>query len=113
MHKHLCAQFYYYIALAVLKKSYTKLCHCLPQDYMKTIYKIKQLLRPSDDVLNNLTALPTGDLINEKIIVTLVVSIKSDVDALNVCDIMENLVEDKSSTMHIETLRNGNVIYNT
>ena len=73
---------------------------------MKTINKIKQLLRLSDDVLSDLTNLPTADLINEKIIVLLMTVIQSDIDALQICDVMENLIDSKSSTI-IELLRNG------
>ena len=73
---------------------------------MNTINKIKQLLRLSDDVLSNLTNLPTADLINENIIVLLMTAIKSDIDALQFCDIMESLMDNKSST-DIEILRNG------
>ena len=74
---------------------------------MNTINKIKQLLRLSDDVLSNLTNLPTADLINENIIVLLMTGIKSDIDALQLCDVMESLVDSISST-DIEILRNGN-----
>ena len=73
---------------------------------MNTINKIKQLLRLSDDVLSNLTNLPTADLINENIIVLLMTAIKSDIGALQFCDIMESLMDNKSST-DIEILRNG------
>ena len=73
---------------------------------MKTINKIKQLLRLSDDVLSNLTNLPTAALINENIIVLLMSGIQSDVDALQFCDIVENLIDSISST-DIELLRNG------
>ena len=73
---------------------------------MKTINKLKQLLRLPDDVLSNLTNLPTADLINEKIIAILITAIKSDIGALQFCDIVENLIDRKSST-DIELLRNG------
>ena len=73
---------------------------------MKTINKIKQLLRLSDDVLSNITDLPTVDLINENIIVLLMTCITLDTGALQFCDAMENLIDDKSST-DIELLRNG------
>ena len=74
---------------------------------MKTSNKIKQLLRLSDDVLSNLTDLPTADLINEEIIVLLMtVIIQSDIEALQYCDVMENLIDSKSSPI-IELLRNG------
>ena len=94
--------------LAVLKKNYTNLCHCLPQNYMKTINKLR-LLGCSDDVLSNFTNLPTTELINDAIIGFLMaVTIKSNVQALQFCDVMNKLVDSKSSESHIEILRNGN-----
>ena len=97
------------LVLAVLKKNYTRLNHCLPQDYMKNINKIKPLLK--SEFLSNLTNLPTAELINEKIIVLLIITIiKADIDALRFCDIMENLVDSESSTRDVEILRNGNSI---
>lgn len=92
--------------LTVLKKNYTMLCCTLPQEFKQTIFKMKQLLRGHDDVLNKLTDLPTVDLINEKIIEILMLLIKSDTDAINFCDVMENLVNSESSTATIEALRN-------
>jgi len=75
---------------------------------MKTITKIKQQLRVSDSILNNLTNLPTVDLINEKIIVFLIIGIESDMATLQFCDFMEILVEGLQSKGVIEMLRNGN-----
>ena len=89
-------------------KNYTRLCHCLPQDYMMTLNKLKQLLIISDNVLNKLTNLPTVNVINETIIASLMTAIKSDTDALRFCDFMENIVDSKSSKAHIEIFRNGN-----
>ena len=98
-----------YLVLAVLKKNYTRLCHCLPQDYMMTLNKLKQLLRLPDDVISELTNLPTVNDINEAIISLLMTAIiKSDMDALQFCDVMENIVDSKSSKAHIEILINGN-----
>ena len=62
---------------------------------------------PSDEYLSNLTDPPIADLINEKIIVTLMISIQSDIGALVFCDIMEQLIDTKSS--EIEIIRNGNI----
>ena len=96
------------LVLAVLKKNYTKLCHCLPQDYMMTLNKLKQLLRLPDDVLSKLSNLPSVNDINEAIIgLLMTVIIKTGMDALQFCDAMENIVDIKSSKAHIEILRNG------
>ena len=67
------------------------------------------LLGFPDDTLRKFTILPTTDLINDAIVgFLMIVTIKSDVQALQFCDIMDNLVDNKSSESHIEILRNGN-----
>ena len=76
---------------------------------MMTLNKLKQLLRLPDGVLSELTNLPTVNVINEAIISLLMTAIiKSDMDALEFCDIMENIVDSKSSKKQNEILRNGN-----
>ena len=93
--------------LAVLMKDYTNLCHCLPQNYMKTIDKLKLLGFPDEEV-NYFTNLTTADLINDGIVAYLmIVTIKSDAQALQFCDVMDKLVDRKSSQIHIKILRNG------
>ena len=99
------------LVFTVLKKNYTKLWQCLPQDYMKTVVKLQELrvVGPSSDKLSYLINLPTVDLINENILANLIILIKADTQAIKFCDIMEYLV-DASSQVHIEILRNGNVV---
>ena len=73
---------------------------------MKTINKLKEVMEvPSD--LSGLTNLPMADLFNEKIIASLMIGMQSDIHALQFCDIMESLVDSRSSITDIETLRNG------
>ena len=75
---------------------------------MKTINKLK-LLECPDETLSNITNLPTTDLINDAIVGNLMVAtIRSDVRALQFCDIMDDMVDSKSSESCIEILRNGN-----
>ena len=75
---------------------------------MMTLNKLKQLVRLSDDVLSELTNPPTVNDINEAVISFLMTAIiKSDMDALQFCDVMENIVDSISSKAHIEILRNG------
>ena len=93
--------------VAVLKKNYARLCCCLPQDYMKTINKLKEFVRTSGD-LSNFANLPTADLINERIIGLLMTAIRSDVEALHFCDVLQSLVDSESSTADVESLRDGN-----
>ena len=75
---------------------------------MKTINKLRLLGCP-DYILSDFINLPTTDLINDTIVgILMVVTIKSDLQALQFCDVMNNLVDSKSSETHIEILRNGN-----
>ena len=74
---------------------------------METINKLR-VLGYSDDI-SKLIILSATDLINDAIVgYLMVVTIQSDVQALQFCDVMDNLVDSKSSETHIEILRNGN-----
>ena len=99
-----------YIVLAVLKRNYTRLCHCLPQDYMKTINKLKELLSPSDEYVQKLIDIAAANFFNETVVGMLMTTIKTDAYALNFCDMMEKLCYNESSRMHIEMFRKGNFI---
>ena len=79
---------------------------------MKTINKLK-LWGFSDDALSKFTNLQTTDLINDYIVGCLIVAtIRSDVQALQFCDIMDKLVDSKLSKTLIEMLTNGKYIKN-
>ena len=96
------------LVLAVLKKNYTNLCHCLPQNYMKTMNKLR-LKEVSDDDISKITSLPTTALINDAIVgILMVATIQLDVQALHFCDVMDDMVDSKSSGLCIKILRNGN-----
>ena len=92
------------LVLAVLKKNYTRLCHCLPQNYMKTISKLKL-----DSVLSKFPKfLLTAGFVNDRIVQSLMVTIiKSDVQALKFCDRMDTIVDSESSKRYVEILRIG------
>ena len=73
---------------------------------MKTIDKLRLLGFP--DGINLFSNLPTTESINDVIVGFLMVAtIKRDVQALQFCDLMDNLVDSKSSRLHIEILRKG------
>ena len=75
---------------------------------MKTINELR-LMECPDDVLSKITNLPTTDLINGAIVGILMIgTIKTDVQALQFCDVMDKLIDNKSSKTHTEILRNGN-----
>jgi len=95
--------------LAILKKHYTKFIHCLPQDGMKTMDKIRQLGIP-DDFLNYLKIEPS--LINATIIFAIMRIIKKENDVLKFLDLMEIVCENDASKGLISTIRNGmNIVH--
>ena len=97
-----------YLVLAVLKKNYTRLCNCLSQDYMMTLNKLKQTVTLPDSILSIIISLPTVNAINEAIISTVMAAIKTDMGALFFCDVMEKIVDSKSSKAYVQLLRKGN-----
>jgi len=104
---YLLLLFYTFVVLTVLKENYTRLAHCLPKDYKKTLNIITEIQRLPDGALNNVTNLSTVDLINEAIIVVLIIGIKADIGSLQFCDIMETLADSEHSKTTIRTLRSG------
>ena len=106
-YKYLFICCYLCLVLMVLKKYYTTLCRSLPQDRIKTINKIKEIMNPGDKILFDLMRLSTVELTNEAIIGLLIRGIKTDVDTLNFCDVMEVLVDNEQLKVFIESLRNG------
>ena len=96
------------LVLAVLKKNYARLWHCLPQDYIKTIDILKQQLGNRANILTQAaTNLPTADLINQTIVGVLITGVTSDIASMQLCDTMENLVDDEYLRRDIEVIRNG------
>ena len=77
---------------------------------MKTINKLRLLGFPSD-VLSSFTNYPTTDVLYDTIVGCIMfLMIKSDADALQFCDVMDNLVDSTSSETYIEMLRNGKYV---
>jgi len=98
----------YIIVLIVLKKNYQRLHQCLPQDYSKTIERLKNLnIKFSDEELSILYSLRSNNLINEAIISKLLTYLYSDSKVLFFCDILQLLVEGKASNDLVNKIRNG------
>ena len=101
------------IVLRLLKENYAKLYQCLPEDYVKTVAKLKQMIpRLPDNFVDQLKKLRTTKLINEAILGNVMIAIRADEDAFLFCDIMENLCNDFTSRNFIQSLRNGKVTSN-
>ncbi|XP_065900591.1 uncharacterized protein [Dysidea avara] len=97
--------------LLLLKKNYTRLCHCLPKDYKITIDKLKQFMHGSfSDYMAELKILPSNELINEAIVGDLISNVTKDQGMSVFCDIMKMLCHDDSSRNFIDTLRNDHLV---
>ena len=97
---------FYNTVLPILKRYYAQLCHCLPQNYLKTIDNLKQLYPGADDRLDLLETLPSIKLINETIVGIVLVSVMENANVFVFCDVMEKLCKEVSKNL-IEALRNG------
>lgn len=101
---------YFYVCwtgLAVLRRNFTKLCHCLPQDFKQTINKIKELTPIRDEIIYRLLKLPSFELANCHILALLITPVPKEADLIRFCDLVENLVNDTESKRFISKLRNG------
>ena len=93
--------------LGVLKKHCSKLCQCLPEDYMRTLDRIKRRASVPEGLIQQLTALPTAKQVNHHIIAAMLRPLTNEAGVLGFCDIMESVLEDDQSKAFIESVRNG------
>ena len=93
--------------LAVLKKHCSKLCECLPQDYMRTLDRIRRRASVPEGLVQQLSMLPTAKQVNHHIIAAMVRPLTNEAGVLGFCDIMESVLEDERSQAFIESVRNG------
>ena len=105
--RYVCCIFFNAV-LPILKENFTRLCQCLPQDYMETVDKLKQPL-PGVPVhyLDWLREFLSTELNNEAIIGNVMCGIEADDDVFVFCDFMEKLCDEVTSKNIIEILRNG------
>ena len=83
------------VVVAVLKKNFAGLCRCLPQDYMVTIERLKRSSRVPDNLPFHLGGLSSNDIRNRMIISLMIRSLDSEIEALGICDILEDVVTSK------------------
>ena len=106
--QQMCIHIYFcYSGLAVLRKYFTKLCHCLPHDYKQTISRIKRTAVVPEGMAYQLSKSPTFELANCRILAAMIRPLREEVDLLGFCDSVENLVDDDESKRLIVKLRSG------
>ena len=98
---------YLYAVKAVLKKHCSELCQCLPQDYTKTVIKIRERITLSEAQLQHIYNYASPKLINMMIIGLLIEPLQADVEILEICKILEGLVSNPTSKSFIQFLKHG------
>ena len=94
----------------MLKKNYTKLCYCLPQNYIEAIRKFKEVCKLPDShyyILTEASNLMNGNTRKEAIIVLIIMEMKCDAHALIVCDYVEKIADNENSKSVVKTIRHG------
>jgi len=99
------------IGLAVLRKHFRKLCHCLPQDYKETIRRIKRTSLVQDGLMVKLAMQPTPELANCHILAAMIRPLTEEVHLIAMCDSLMDLVDSPESKTFIENLRSGKIIF--
>ena len=98
--------------LQVLKRNYTRLCQCLPQNYEKTVDKLKQIMpNTPDNFIDQMRAYPETEIINEVIMSHVIFAIRSDYGVLEFCNAVDKLYDDVASKKFVASLRNGMCIH--
>ena len=99
-----------YAALAVLRNNFTKLCHCLPDDYKQTISRIRRTATVQEGLMYQLALLPTAELANCTILAAMIRPLKREIFLVGFCDSVKRLVDSAESMEFIDNLRKGIIL---
>ena len=96
----------------LMKLNYTRLCDCLPQDYMRTIQLLMEYLETPEEAMRQLTMMQSVELVNENIVGNLMLAVlQSDKDILKFCNIIEEVLSTTKGKKFIQALRNRKFKY--
>ena len=93
--------------MAILKKHCLRLCQCLPEDYMKTLERIRRRATVPKGLVQQLASLPTPTQVNHYIVGAMLRPLTNESSALGFCDTIESVLDDEQSKAFIESIRNG------
>ena len=93
--------------IPILKKNFVGLCRCLPEDYIVTLERLKTGATVDDGLALDLSQLSSADERNEMIIALMLKPLKSDVQVLGFCDLLEVAVDSVTSKKFVHNLRAG------
>lgn len=96
-----------FIAVAVLRKNFTKLCHCLPHNYKITISRIGQTAILPEGLMPHLAKMPTLEVVNCQILAGMIAPLQTEVHLIGFCDWVKRLVDDGEPKTFIDNLKSG------
>ena len=101
---------YFNVVMEILKKYYSILCHSLPVDYNKCIAVLKEMAYCPNFVhvlTNKLKAYGSSLKGRQYLLDSLIQCIDCEEAVLDICDVIDAMVEDGKMKHHIESFRNG------
>ena len=101
----------YFTALAILRNNFTKLCHCLPDDYQQTIDRIRQTKSIPQGLLYQLALQPTAELANCHILGAMIRPLREEISLVRFCDSVKRLMDSTEAKEFVENLKTGTVFY--
>ena len=89
----------------MLKKYYSNLLKCLPDDYMTSLEKLSSVFKLTDQIVNNIVSCQSTKDSNKKILDVLIFPLKDEY-LLKFCDCMEMLATPNMKAV-VHALRDG------
>jgi len=95
------------LVVAVLKKNFVGLCHCLPNDHRITIRGLKRSGTLVESLQHDLDHLSSIEERNGMIITIMISPLQEDIQVLTFCDVLEDVVNSNTSKKFVCNLRSG------
>ena len=105
-----CYNVYFNIVMEILKKYYSSLCHSLPADYNKSIAvlsKIGYCPNYVHTLAKKLKSFGPSLKARRYLLDSLILCIDCEEAVLDICDVIDSMVEDDEMKHYIESFRNG------
>ena len=94
--------------MEVLKKYYATLCHSLPADYKKCLNALYTMgYAVPQAFANKLKSCGSSQKTRQYVLDLLIRYIDSEEGVLDICDVIDTMVEDDEMKPYIESFRNG------
>ena len=109
MYTNYCSNSYilYITVTTLLKKNYGRLCKCLPEDYSKTLEKLKVIMSIPDHICQQIY---NHKDTNNLIIYVLLSKVTSTHTMVKFFSTLESLVDDEALKQVVQNLRQGKLV---